>query len=114
MKPKIINENNVKEEMEKIGVGEEGIKLMLPKSVFRIVKLSDIRNAMANILKQEMLSIGGDVAVNKGCVNCTVEKSDVLIFGTLKQFKRLAKKMHAQVSESRDIAKQIEKIIKDF
>ena len=114
MDSKIIPENNVKQEMEKIGVGEAGIELMLPKSVFRIVKLFDIRNAMANILKQEMLSIGGDVAVNKGCVNCTVEKSDVLIFGTLKQFKKLAKKMHAQVSESRDIAKQIENIIKDF
>jgi len=114
MKPKIINENKVKGEMEKIGVGEEGIKLMLPKSVFRIVKLSDVRNAMANILKQEMLSIGGDAAVNKGCVNCTVDRSDVLIFGTLKQFKNLVKKMHSQVSESKQIAEEIESIIKEF
>lgn len=114
MKPEIIPENNVKQEMEKIGVGEEGINLMLPKSVFRVVKLSGIRNAMANILKQEMLSIGGDVAVNKGCVNCTVENSDVLIMGTLKQFKKLARKMHSQVSESKEIAKQIETIINKF
>lgn len=114
MKPSIIPEKRVEQEMKKIGVGEAGIKLMLPKSVFRIVKLSDIRNAMANILKQEMLSLGGDVAVNKGCVNCTVERSDILIMGTKKQFKRLVKKMQAQVSESRDIAQQIENIIKEF
>ncbi len=114
MKARIITENKAEEEMEKSGVEKAGIKIMLPKSIFRIVKLHDIRNAIANILKQEMLSLGGEVAVNKGCVNCTVEKSDVIIMGTLKQFQGLAKKMHPQVSESKEIAKQIENIIKEF
>jgi hypothetical protein len=113
-KPEIINENKVEEEMKKIGVEEAGIRMMLPKSIFRIVKLYHIRNAIANILKQEMLALGGEVAVNKGCINCTVEKSDVLIMGTLKQFKELTKKMYTQVSESKEIAKQIENIIKEF
>jgi hypothetical protein len=112
--PTIIPENKVKEEMEKIGVDRAGISVMLPKSVFRVVKLYDVRNAIANILKQEMLSLGGEVAVNRGCVNCTVEKSDVLVMGTLKQFRELAKKMHAQVSESKEIARQIETIINNF
>lgn len=114
MKPKLIPETKVKEEMEKIGVEKAGIGIMLPKSIFRVIKLYNIRNAIANILKQEMLSLGGDAAVNKGCVNCTVEKSDVLVFGTLKQFKGLAKKMEYQVSESKDIAKEIENIINNF
>jgi hypothetical protein len=113
-KPELISEDKVKEEMEKIGVEEAGIKIMLPKSIFRIVKLYNVRNAIANILKQEMLALGGEVAVNKGCVNCSVKKSDVLIMGTLKQFKELARKMYAQVSESKKISKQIENIIKNF
>ena len=113
-KSEIIPENKAKEEMKKIGVEEAGIKIMLQKRIFRIVKLYNIRNAIANILKQEMLSLGGEVAINKGCVNCTVEKSDVLIMGTLKQFKELVRKMYAQVSESKQIAKQIENIIKEF
>ena len=114
MNPKIIPENKVKQEMDNIGVEEAGIKIMLPKSIFRIVKLYNIRNAIANILKQEMLSFGGEVAVNKGCVNCTVDKSDVLIMGTKKQFNDLVKKMKSQISESKEIAKQIENIINRF
>lgn len=113
-KPEIIPENKVEEEMKKIGVEEAGIKIMLPKSIFRIIKLYNVRNAIANILKQEMLSLGGEVAVNKGCINCTVEKSDLLIMGTKKQFQELVKKMKYQVSESKELAKQIETIIKDF
>ena len=61
-----------------------------------------------------MLSFGGEVAVNKGCVNCTVDKSDVLIMGTKKQFNDLVKKMKSQISESKEIAKQIENIINRF
>jgi dihydropteroate synthase len=114
MKSEIIKEEDVKEEMEKIGVEKAAVNIMLPKSVFRVVKLYSVRNAIANILKQEMLSVGGEVAVNKGCVNCTIKESDVLIMGTLKQFKLLAKKMKANVSESKDIALEIEKIINKF
>lgn len=114
MNPKIISETEVKKEMKKIGVDPAGIDIMLKKSIFRIVKLHNIRNAMANILKQEMLSIGGDVAVNKGCVNCIVEKSDILIMGTKKHFLELTKRMYSQVSEGKDIAKQIENVINEF
>lgn len=114
MKPKIIPENKAKEEMEKIGVEKAGIKIMLPKSTFRIIKLYNVRNAIANILKQEMLALGGEVAVNKGCVNCTVDKSDILIMGTLTQFRGLTKKMSSQVSESKKLAKQIENVINEF
>ncbi len=110
----MISEENVKEEMEKIGVCKEGIEIMLPKSKFRIIKLYDIRDVMCNILKQEMLSIGGDVAVNAGCVNCSVEKSDILIMGTVRQIRELVRKMSVQPSEAKTIAEQIENIIKEF
>ena len=109
--PKFIKEKDAEKVMKEIGVEKAGIICMLPKTRFRLIKLHNVRNAIANILKQEMLSIGGDCAVNKGCVNCTVEKSDVLLMGTLKQYKRLVEKMKKQVSESKQIAKEIEKII---
>jgi hypothetical protein len=107
----LIQENNVKTEMQTIGVDEWAINYMLDKSKFRIIKIKDVRNAIANILKQEMLSIGGDVAVNKGCVNCTVEKSDILIMGTIRQFNKLINKMKNQVSESNNIAKELEEAL---
>lgn len=109
--PKLIKEKDAKKVMEDIGVEKAGIIYMLSKTKFRLIRLNNVRNAIANILKQEMLSIGGDAAVNKGCVNCSVKKSDVLLMGTVKQYQRLVEKMKKQVSESKQIAKEIEKII---
>ena len=109
----MIKEKDLEKEMRKIGVDAGGIKVMLPKGKFRILKLKNVRNAIANILKQEMISCGGDVAVNKGCVNCTVPKSDVLIMGTIKQIQDLVKKMKFNVSESPKIAAQIETLLKN-
>ncbi|MBI4453607.1 hypothetical protein HY636_03095 [Candidatus Woesearchaeota archaeon] len=107
--PELINENDLEAEMRKIGVDDRAVLYMLDKGRFKIIKLYNVRNAIANILKQEMLSIGGEVAVNKGCVNCTVPKSDVIVMGTIRQIKELIKKMKVQVSESREIALQLEK-----
>ena len=109
--PQLINENDLEAEMRKIGVDDRAVLYMLDKGRFRIIKLYGIRNAMANILKQEMLSIGGGVAVNKGCVNCTVPKSDVIVMGTIRQIKELIKKMKVQVSESNEVAEQLEKML---
>ena len=97
-------------EMEKIGAS--GINIMLPKSIFKVVKLHSVRNAIANIIKQEMLSIGGEAAVNKGTVNCSVPETDILLMGTLKHYDLLIKKLRRQVSESKEIAKELGRIFR--
>jgi len=66
---------------------------------------------MANIIKQECLALGAEAAVNKGCVNCSVEKSDVILMATLKQYKFLIAKMKKQVSEIPEIAGELERIL---
>lgn len=83
-------------EIAKIDVSEECVKIMAPKAVFLVLKLRDVRNAVANIIKQEMLALGGDATVSQYTVNCAREKTDVLVMGTLKQVQRLAVKMRMQ------------------
>jgi dihydropteroate synthase len=46
----------------------------------------------ANIIKQEMLSKGGDAAVTRGTVDASVPKTDMLLMGTEKQYQALFKK----------------------
>lgn len=60
--------------MKNVGVEEAAVPILLPKSQFRRIKMYKVRNAIANILKQEALAVGADVAVNNGAVNCTVPK----------------------------------------
>lgn len=113
MKSEIVKEEQAEEVMEEIGVYKEGIEIMLDKAKFRLLKLESVRSPVANILKQEMLSAGGDAAVSPGTVNCKIEKTDVLIMGTLKQYKILAEKMKAQekagIKGCKEVVEEIEK-----
>lgn len=107
----IINFKGIEEirsEMEKIGVSKEGIALMAPKYIFYTIKLKKIRNAAGNILKQEMLSLGGEAAVHADTVNCRIQETDILLSGTLHIYQELIKKLKIQVAELKEIGKELE------
>lgn len=83
-------------ELERIGVDPAGISLMLPKLEQHALLVPQLRPAAANILKQEMLSLGGDAAVARGTVACSVPGTDVLLIGTRKQLLTLCNKLAGQ------------------
>lgn len=79
-----------------VGVSSHGIDAMVPKMESVNVILEGIECKIANILKQEMLAIGGDVAVSRGSVSCSIDRTDALIMGTWKQVGVLAEKLRTQ------------------
>lgn len=83
-------------ELQRIGVDPAGISHMLPKLEHHALLLPGIRPAAANILKQEMLSLGGDAAVARGTVACSISTTDVLLIGTRKQLEALCGKLAGQ------------------
>jgi len=87
------NLSTAEKEILAVGSDPAGIRLMAAKAVNRVVKLKGIRPPAANIIKQEMLSFGGEAATAYGSINHMVAATDVLIFGTLKQFNLLIQKM---------------------
>ncbi len=96
---RIFSSNNVseiKKVMSDIGVDPYGIKIMLPKTSILLVRLNEISNISANILKQEMLSLGGDVAVARGALTGRSKKSPCLIIGQRNQFFSLIHKLRLQ------------------
>jgi dihydropteroate synthase len=90
----------IKEEMEKIGASPPGIKIMTPKASFRVVKLEGLNFAAANILKQEMLSRGGEVVTSRAVYSTKDSDSDVLLLGTLRQYEDLIRKLRLQPFKS--------------
>jgi dihydropteroate synthase len=80
-------------EMEKVGAHFDSFSIFLRKSRIIPLKIFDITSPTANILKQEMLAIGGDVVVHKNVVNCRVDKSDVILLGTKKHYDILMNKL---------------------
>ncbi|MEA2096162.1 MAG: dihydropteroate synthase [Candidatus Cloacimonadota bacterium] len=96
---RILNINSLQDarrELEKINVSSQGVEVMASKAIGLSIKLTDIKVGAANILKQEMLSIGGDAAVARGVVNGKLEFSDIILLGNLDKIKKLVKKLDHQ------------------
>ena len=83
-------------ELISIGVDPYGIGMMAPKMLNRCVKLTGLQCRQANILKQEMLSLGGDTAVARGTVSCSINSTDVILMGTDKQLSKLCTRLAPQ------------------
>lgn len=82
--------------MREIKVDPYGIKIMLPKAVSHLVRINSVSNIAANILKQEMLSLGGDVAIARDALTGKVKKTDCLLMANLAQLNRLNHKLNRQ------------------
>ena len=88
--------SQAKKLMQDIWVDRWGIQIMAPKSLSYLIRIKDLSNISANILKQEMLSLGGDVAVSKDALTGKTKKTDCLLMGNLTQFNRLNSKLKNQ------------------
>ncbi|MFZ2602560.1 MAG: dihydropteroate synthase [Candidatus Omnitrophota bacterium] len=82
--------------MREIKVDPYGIKIMAPKALTFLIKINSVSNIAANILKQEMLSLGGDVAIAKEAITGKAKKTDCLLIGNLSQFRSLHSKLSFQ------------------
>jgi len=79
----------VKKIMREIGVDPYGAKIMLAKAATFLIRLNSVNNIAANILKQEMLSLGAEAAIARGALTGKIKKTDILLIGQLSQFTAL-------------------------
>jgi dihydropteroate synthase len=79
--------------MKKMGVDPTGVRLMEGNTLHFNLKIEGIEPRTANLLKQEMLALGGDVAVDGRGLDCSAEKTDALLMGTQKHFEKLILKL---------------------
>jgi len=100
--------------LKEIGVDPYGIEAMVPKMSGMNIRLDDLKPAVANIIKQEMLSLGGDAAVSRGAIDCTVRRTDVILMGTEKQIARFTEKISHQPLGLRKLASAIGDLISNL
>ncbi len=101
-------------EMQKIKVSPYGIKLMLPKAVPFLISLKDIDYRAGNILKQEMLSLGGEAAIPQGAIDGSQKRVSAILIGNQKIFSNLKNKLLPQPFGLSKIAEEIESVIKNY
>ena len=119
MKPIVLDVKDLSEaqaELRKIDVHLVGVQIMALKAVYRLVKFEAVDPKTANIVKQEMLSRGGEVAVAGTVGKFEEKKTDMIIMGTLAQYIRLVRKLKRQsYGECLEIAQDLEDLLfKDF
>jgi dihydropteroate synthase len=104
------NEINIYSLLKKLDVSEAGIQILANKSCMLYMYIKDLRTPGANILKQDALCVGADVAVPKGVICCETSHVNALVMGTKAQFKALAKKLKAQPFGLKNLALNLEAI----
>jgi len=106
----IHNEQEARRVLEEIGVDPGAYPYLLPKASFHCIKLKDISFRGANIIKQEMLSKGGEAAIPRQALNGE-GSGDVLLMGTLKHYRLLLRKLKVQPFGLKKVAAEIESIL---
>ncbi|RLE47110.1 hypothetical protein DRJ22_00090 [Candidatus Woesearchaeota archaeon] len=97
--------------MKEIGVSTEGIEQMKKKAIHKVIKLKGLDIRAANILKQQILSIGGDLACSKKASMLKGNKTDAILMGTLKQYEQLIPKLEKQPYGLQKIKEKLKSIL---
>lgn len=103
--------SDAERELRAIGVDPVGIAMMAGKMQNRCVKLTGLLCRQANILKQEMLALGGDAAVARGTVACSIDHTDVILIGTEKQLQTLCGKLVPQPFQLPALAGELKRLL---
>ncbi len=91
----VYGENRVIDHMQKLKVHPGGFSIMSPKFRYFQMLLEQVDNRAAAIIKQEMLSLGGEAIISEEVSRFLQGSSQILLLGTEKIFKRLIQKLNS-------------------
>ena len=100
--------------IEHVKSTEIGAKKVSEKGTHLNIFVKDLKPIAANILKQEMLSLGADCIVEKGALDLTIDRCNVILTGNLKHFRLLAPKLKLQPFGLKTLGKEINQTIRNF
>ena len=98
--------------MKKIGVSAAGTAIMRDRFSIKTFMVSDISTPAANVVKQEVLSLGGEAAVPAHAVNCSEPKSCFVFSLRSDRLSDFAARMKAQCWKLPQVADFVEKFCK--
>jgi dihydropteroate synthase len=109
---KLSSSVNAKKLLHDLGVDSGGVNILASKMKQHIIYIRDLHVGAANILKQDALSVGADLAVPRGTVIAKTLHVDCILIATGKQLEILAKKELAQPFGLKELAKILKQYTK--
>ncbi len=89
-----------------------GVSIMANKMELLFFLIRDLKTPAVNILKQDALSVGADLAVPSGVITFEEDSYDCLLIGTKKHIEILSYKELAQPFELRKLAQELRTFMK--
>ncbi len=109
-----LGETREREEiLRRLEVRDAGVRIMAEKMETLWILVRDLRTPAANILKQDALSVGADLAVPAGVITCEKERVDALLIATRAQLRTLARKERAQPFGLKALAEELEGFLRE-
>ncbi|WP_044414820.1 dihydropteroate synthase [Halarcobacter anaerophilus] len=111
-----ISTTEIKKLFNKLGCDKSGVSILDKKSKLHALYIKELHVGAANILKQDALSIGADLAVPSGVIIASEKIVDAVLIGTTKHFEILSKKELSQPFGLKDLALKLKSFInqKDY
>ncbi len=97
--------------LKAIDVESGGVSIMAKKMELLYFFIKDLKTPAANILKQDALSIGAELAVPGGVILCEKPTYDCILIGTRKHMELLSKKELAQPFGLKIVAAELKKFL---
>jgi len=99
--------------LKALGVESGGIAIMAKKMELLTFYIKDLKTPAANILKQDALSIGAELAVPGGVILCENPMYDCILVGTRKHMEILSRKELAQPFGLKSVAQALKTFLSE-
>jgi dihydropteroate synthase len=103
---------DAEQEIKAIGCDPKSLPIMAPKMILKIIRLEHVVLQDAIIIKQDMLSVGGEVAIPKDAFELKQREADILVIGTLAQLKELVGKLKRHYPRIQKVAAELAVFLK--
>jgi hypothetical protein len=99
--------SDARQQIKKIGSDPKSLDIMAPKAVFKVIKLEQVILQDAIIIKQDMLSLGGEVAIPREAFQLEKNPAAILLMGTVTQFRELVEKLQRHYPRIQALAAEL-------
>lgn len=107
----IYHQQELIEEMERMGADAPGVQIMKQKGEYFHILISNVSLRAANLIKQEMLSKGGEACLHMNVSKMEIAESNILLFGSRRTFKKIITTFQFQPFGLKRISKELKEVL---
>lgn len=110
---RVEGERSARDILEELGTDSAGAVIMSSKMVHAAIRVDNVQARASNVVKQVMLSKGGECATPRDALLKTTEPVSIILMGTVKQLRAAAKNLSVQPFGLRELSLELKRFMED-